>query len=121
MADAWIAGAWTSGAWVEDAWEAAGVSTYTVTYDGNGNTGGSAPTDGSSPYDDESVVTVLGQGTLVRSGGYLFSNWNTAADGSGHNYYPSDTFAISADTVLYAIWWLPSAVGRPGYSWKRGY
>ena len=57
--------------------------TYTVAYAGNGNTGGTAPVDGSSPYNSGSTVTVLGNtGSLVKTG-YTFANWNTAADGSG--------------------------------------
>ena len=82
----------------------AAVSTYSVTYDGNGNTGGSAPVDGSSPYTAGSTVTVLGQGTLVRTG-YDFTNWNTAADGSGTARTPAATFSMPASNVtLYAQW-----------------
>ena len=77
---------------------------YTVTYNGNGNSGGTAPTDGSSPYDSNSTVTVLGNtGTLVKTGN-TFNNWNTAANGSGTDYAPSATFAIAANTTLYAQW-----------------
>ena len=76
---------------------------YTVTYNGNGNTGGSAPNDSASPYKAGSTVTVLGSGTLVRSG-YLFTGWNTAADGSGTGYSGSDTFTAMRNIVLYAQW-----------------
>ena len=75
-----------------------------VAYNGNGNTGGSVPVDGSSPYLNGATVTVLGNtGSLVRTG-YAFVRWNTAANGSGTNYSPTNTFTISADTVLYAQW-----------------
>ena len=77
--------------------------TYTVTYDGNTNTGGIAPTDGSSPYITGSTVTVLELGTLVKSG-YVFAGWNTVANGSGNLYTPTSTFRINANTVLYAQW-----------------
>jgi uncharacterized repeat protein (TIGR02543 family) len=77
---------------------------YTVTYDGNTNTGGTAPTDGSSPYADGSEVTVLGNtGTLVKTG-YTFAGWNTVANGTGTSYSPSNTFNITSDTTLYAKW-----------------
>lgn len=83
----------------------AGVSTYTVTYDGNGNTGGSVPVDASSPYDENDTVTVLGNtGSLVKTG-YTFDGWNTAADGSGTDYAPAATFQMPAsNTTLYAQW-----------------
>ena len=60
--------------------------TNTVTYDGNGNTGGTVPVDASSPYLQGATVTVLGNtGTLVKTG-YTFAGWNTAANGSGTSY-----------------------------------
>lgn len=81
-----------------------GDPTYTVTYDGNGNTGGTAPTDANSPYASGSTVTVLGNtGSLVKTG-YTFDGWNTAADGSGADYAAGGTFSISADATLYAKW-----------------
>ena len=81
-----------------------GNTTYTITYLGNTNTGGSAPTDGSSPYSGGSSVTILGNtGALVKTG-YQFAGWNTAADGTGTNYVGDNTFTINADTTLYAQW-----------------
>ena len=79
------------------------VNTYTVTYNGNGNTGGTAPVDSSSPYESGEEVTVLGPGDLVKKH-YTFTGWNTAADGSGIAYSPLDTFTINSDMVLYAQW-----------------
>ena len=77
---------------------------YSVTYNGNGNTGGNVPVDDNSPYEAGDTVTVLGNtGTLVKED-YTFTGWNTAADGSGTDYEEDDTFAISASTVLYAQW-----------------
>ena len=77
---------------------------YTVAYNGNGNTGGTAPVDPASPYVDETTVTVLGNsGGLVKTG-YLFDHWNTAANGSGISYAPSATFVSESNIVLYAQW-----------------
>ena len=78
--------------------------TYTVTYNGNGNTGGSVPTDGNS-YFTGATVTVLGNtGSLVKPE-YNFAKWNTAADGSGTDYAPAATFQMgSANVTLYAKW-----------------
>ena len=86
--------------------------TYTVTYDGNGNTGGSAPTDGSSPYANGATVTVLGNTGSLAKTGYTFAGWNTAANGSGTSYAPAATFSMgTANVTLYAQWTIntPSA------------
>ena len=77
------------------------INTYSVTYDANG--GSAAPTDGNSPYNFNSAVTVLAAGGMAKSG-YTFTNWNAAADGSGTAYHPGDTFNIAANTTFYAQW-----------------
>ena len=77
---------------------------YTLTYNGNTNTGGNAPTDGSSPYTTGSSVTVLGNsGSLVKTG-FTFTEWNTEANGSGVSYSEGNTFTINSNTTLYALW-----------------
>jgi M6 family metalloprotease-like protein/uncharacterized repeat protein (TIGR02543 family) len=81
------------------------ASSYTVTYDGNGHTGGTAPVDSSSPYASGTTVTVLGNTGSLTKTGYTFAGWNTAANGSGSPYAPSATFSMSAaNTTLYAQW-----------------
>ena len=75
--------------------------TYSVTYNGNGSTGGAPPA--STPYSPGATVTVPGNGTLAKTG-YSFAGWNTAADGSGTSYGAGDTFTIIVDTPLYAQW-----------------
>ncbi len=74
-----------------------------VTYNGNGNTGGTAPVDPNSPYNTGSTVTVLGAGTLTQTG-YTFAGWNTAANASGTAYAPNATFTLASNAVLYAQW-----------------
>ncbi len=77
--------------------------TYTVTYNGNGSTGGSAQVD-TTNYTTGQTVTVLAQGTLVRAG-YSFNGWNTASNGSGTSYTATQTFSMgSANVILYAQW-----------------
>ena len=89
------------------------VTTFPITYNGNTNTGGNGPTDGSSPYTPGSTVTILGNtGTLAKSG-FTFAGWNTAADGSGTSYSPGNTFAIRANTILYARWVAVPPVSAP--------
>ena len=105
-AGSWSGSTYTTGAVIADCTVtfSATINTYTVTYNGNGNSGGTAPTDGSSPYNYNSTVTVLGNtGTLTKTG-YTFSGWNTAANGSGTSYAAAATFFISANTTLYARW-----------------
>ena len=87
------------------------LDTYTVTYDGNGNTGGTAPVD-PNQYLQGATVSVLDQGTLVRTG-YTFANWNTAVNGSGTSYNPNDTFAMPGGNVtLYAQWMTVNPVNQ---------
>ena len=77
---------------------------FTVTYDGNGNTGGTVPTDSNSPYTAGATVTVLGNtGTLVKTS-YSFDGWNTKADGTGTTYAATSTFTITENVTLYAKW-----------------
>lgn len=77
---------------------------YNVTYNGNGSTGGTVPTD-SNKYVQGATVTVLDNtGNLERTG-YNFAGWNTTADGSGTDYAVGATFTMEdADTILYAKW-----------------
>jgi len=77
--------------------------TYTVTYNGNLSTGGSALID-TTNYTTGQTVTVLDPGTLVRAG-YSFNGWNTASNGSGTSYTATQTFSMgSANITLYAQW-----------------
>ena len=80
------------------------VAEYTVTYNGNTNTGGAVPTDDLTYNNGESVTVKTNSGTLVKSGS-TFSGWNTAADGSGITYPVSSVFTMgTANVTLYAIW-----------------
>jgi uncharacterized repeat protein (TIGR02543 family) len=75
-----------------------------VTYDGNGNTGGSVPTD-STQYIQGQTVDVLGNTVGLIKLGYAFEGWNTQSNGSGTSYSPGDTFAMgTANVTLYAQW-----------------
>jgi uncharacterized repeat protein (TIGR02543 family) len=80
--------------------------TYTITYNGNTNTSGNVPIDGSSPYASNSIVTVLGNtgSPVLAKSGFTFSGWNTEANGSGTSYSQGNTFTINANRTLYAQW-----------------
>lgn len=78
--------------------------TYTVTYNGNGNTGGDVPID-SNEYVSEAIATAANNTGLLSKTGYTFSGWNTNAEGTAVSYDEGDTFSIgSLDIILYAEW-----------------
>jgi hypothetical protein len=80
------------------------VKSYSVTYEGNGSTGGAAPSDPST-YTSGSTVTIKTNSGLLVKTGSTFAGWNTAADGTGTAYAASATFTIgSANITLYAMW-----------------
>ena len=91
--------------------------TYTVTYNGNGNTGGTVPVD-STNYQEGQTVTVLNNtGSLVETG-YSFAGWNTQANGSGTTYSQAQTFAMgTANITLYAKW----TANPLGYAYAANY
>lgn len=76
---------------------------FTVLYDGNGNSEGTAPVDAGSPYYANSNIVIMDKATLVRDG-YSFVEWNTKADGSGNAYKPGDSIEVQTNIVLYAQW-----------------
>ena len=71
---------------------------YKVTYDGNGNTGGTAPTD-YHQYSDNDAVTVEGRNTLEKTG-CTFRGWNTEKDGSGTHYDIGANLVIHGSDVI---------------------
>jgi uncharacterized repeat protein (TIGR02543 family) len=82
--------------------------TYKITYNGNGNTGGTVPVD-SNIYLANSMVTAKSNTGLIVKIGAVFAGWNTTADGSGTAYAEGATFSMgSTNTTLYAQWKLQS-------------
>ena len=85
-------------------YETAAAATYKVTYNANGATSGTAPTDATS-YTSGTTVTVKSNSGNLAKTGYTFGGWNTKSDGTGTNYTAgSGTFTITANTTLYAKW-----------------
>ena len=79
-------------------------NTYTVKYDGNGNTGGST---GSSNHTYGTAKALTANGYTKT--GYSFNGWNTKADGSGTAYADKAsvknlTTANGGTVTLYAQW-----------------
>jgi uncharacterized repeat protein (TIGR02543 family) len=74
------------------------VPTYTVSYDGNENTGGEVPVDGNQ-YEETAEVTVLGNpGNLVKTG-YTFEGWYIT-EGEVVTSFPMPAYSVT----LYAKW-----------------
>ena len=78
------------------------IEVFTVTYDPNGATSGTAPVD-NNYYQIGGKVYVLGSNDLQKEN-YAFGGWNTQADGLGDNYEEGEDFNITKNTTLYAKW-----------------
>ncbi|MEI8197326.1 MAG: InlB B-repeat-containing protein, partial [Phycisphaerae bacterium] len=96
------------------------AATYSVTYNGNGSTGGAVPIDSNSSYPVGATVIVLSNSNTLTNTGYAMAGWNTAPDGSGISYSPADTFAIGANVTLYAQWSLPCPNNYPYSPYNAG-
>lgn len=77
---------------------------HTVTFNGNGNDGGSM-----------SNQTATGPTALTTNAftqtGCTFTEWNTASDGSGTSFADGATYSFSADLTLFAQWNCPPPAG----------
>ena len=73
------------------------ANTFTITYNGNGGTATPAVHTG-----------IIGQNLRIADSptrdGYIFSQWNTAADGTGGAYGRGSFYTGPDDLTLYAIW-----------------
>ncbi|NCA66721.1 MAG: hypothetical protein EOM87_01505 [Clostridia bacterium] len=78
------------------------VSSYQVTYNGNGNTSGDAPN--TSTYNGGDYATVLGQGTLGKDG-YAFLGWNY----NDNTYNDGDSIRVMSNINFLATWVLTAA------------
>jgi len=75
-------------------------SNHTVTYNNNGGSGTMSP-------QIANVPTALTANTFTKAG-YIFSGWNTAADGLGTSYANGASYNFTADLTLYAQWTINS-------------
>jgi len=79
----------------------------TITFNGNGNTGGALPASQSYVYDFVTAsnnTIYLSTNNLTRTGLDRIAGWNTAANGTGTAYADADASAITQNTTLYATW-----------------
>jgi uncharacterized repeat protein (TIGR02543 family) len=86
---------------------------YTVTYNANGATSGTAPADQTKIAGTDLTLATNSAG-LARDG-FTFAGWNTASDGSGESYAAGETYGTDADLTLYAEWtYLEYNIGDTG-------
>lgn len=71
---------------------------FTLTYDGNGGDG----TVEAQTAPGGTAVTL--RANAFEKGGMTYMKWNTKADGTGTDYEPGDSFVLTEDTTLYAVW-----------------
>jgi len=76
------------------------VNNYTITFDGNGSTGGSMSNQAIVAFASANLTA----NAFTRTG-YTFSGWNTASDGSGTSYANSASYTMgTVNVTLYAQW-----------------
>jgi len=75
---------------------------YNLVYNANGGTIGTVPE--TKQYSEGTEVTVAAKGTLGKTD-YVFTTWNTQADGNGTSHAPLSKLTMPAgDVTLYAQW-----------------
>lgn len=93
----------------------------TLTYDGNGSTGGTVPNSQTGTLG--STVTVsANSGTLVKSN-FTFAGWNSNAQGTGTDYSATNPFGsvtLNANTTIYAKWTATITYADPGNTKTSG-
>jgi uncharacterized repeat protein (TIGR02543 family) len=82
-------------------WLMGSAPQYTVSFNANGATSGTAPV-AQTVYSGTSI-TVPGHGTLANSG-KTFGGWNTQVNGGGTNYEVGGFYTVTENVTLYAQW-----------------
>jgi uncharacterized repeat protein (TIGR02543 family) len=77
------------------------VPTYSISYDANGATSGSAAMTAAGI--NSAILLDANSGLLTKTG-FTFGGWNTQADGLGTTYAAGATFTPTANVTLYAKW-----------------
>ncbi len=76
-------------------------TSYTVTYLGNNQSSGTAPS--LQTFTSGNSITISNQGNLSRDE-YYFDGWNTQPSGGGTSYTAGNTYSTAANLTLYAKW-----------------
>ncbi len=91
------------------------VPTYTVTYDGNSNTGGRAPTDPNS-HEAGVTVVVLGNNESLTKDNCTFEGWMTAPDKQESEYSAGETLTMPNHNLTLYAYWYNSSIDISTYS-----
>ena len=75
-------------------------TTYTITYYGNGNDGGTVPAAQSKTH---GLAVQLSTDVPTRVG-HKFLGWGTTADATAPSYQPGDMYSVDGKIELYAVW-----------------
>jgi uncharacterized protein (TIGR02145 family)/uncharacterized repeat protein (TIGR02543 family) len=99
---------------VKEGIDTVGSPLYSMTYDGNENTGGTVPVVDGQQYRAGEKTTIRGNtGNLVKPD-FTFFGWNTEKTGNGRRYLPGDTIVIKSENVtLFAQWRATEVVTEP--------
>lgn len=85
---------------------------YTVTYDANQASSGTAPADQIKVH-GQTLLLSANTGNLLKNRA-TFSGWNTAANGTGTTYAAGGAYTMNVGTTLYAKWTaLPDPASPP--------
>ena len=91
---------------------------FTVTYNGNGNTAGTVPVDSNTYPVGGKGATVLTPASNFVSGADTWARWNTEPDGTGDKYGPYATGtvnpSVAGNVTLYAMWWTVDGLTNGG-------
>ena len=79
-------------------------ASYTITYNANGATSGTAPSAGTLTTGTAFTAAANPSPSLLAKTGYTFSGWNTAANGSGTNYAEGASVTTTSNLTLFAKW-----------------
>jgi uncharacterized repeat protein (TIGR02543 family) len=83
---------------------------YTVTYNGNGQTTGTVPTDSNTYISTAKFTALDNTGNLAKTG-YVFAGWNSLPSGEGESFAVGTNNVINAvHRILYARW-VPKVTG----------
>jgi uncharacterized repeat protein (TIGR02543 family) len=77
---------------------------YTITYNGNGATGGATPSNGTFTTGSSYSIPANSVGNLVKAG-FTFAGWSTESNAGGTSYADAaTTLTTTGDVILYAKW-----------------
>lgn len=82
-------------------WTEVTTSQYTLTYNTNGATSGTAPT---AVTQNGGTGITLNSGSEFSRSGHTFAGWNTSADGKGTDYAGGSNYMLNGNVTLYAEW-----------------